>query len=145
MGFYILLSLFIVVPVAEIALLIEIGSKIGGARTILIVILTAILGAWLVRQQGFATITKVQQELNAGRVPAMQMAEGLALLIAGAVLLTPGFITDIFGFALLVPPVRQAMISWVAQRGLIRTMPGQSPQRTDRRGQVIEGEYRDAE
>ena len=93
------------------------------------VIFTAVLGAYLVRQQGFATLNKVQQETNAGRVPAMPMAEGLALLFAGAVLLTPGFMTDALGFALLVPPIRQAFIRWAADKllkGGVHTQYGQS-------------------
>ena len=119
MAFPILLLAFIFVPVIEIALLIRIGGAIGAGTTILIVIFTAILGAYLVRQQGFATLNAVQSELNAGRVPAMQMAEGLALLIAGAVLLTPGFVTDAFGFALLTPPLRQAFIKWIISKGVV--------------------------
>lgn len=145
MAFYILLVLFVVVPVAEISLLIDIGSDIGLANTLLIVIFTAILGAYLVRQQGFATLANVQSEMNAGRVPAMQMAEGVALLFAGAVLLTPGFITDAVGFALLTPPIRRALISWVASKGFVQTVsttaePGKKPPPS-----VIEGEYSERE
>lgn len=121
MAFPVLLLAFIFVPVIEIALLIRIGGAIGAGTTILVVIFTAILGAYLVRQQGFATLNAVQTELNAGRVPAMQMAEGLALLIAGAVLLTPGFVTDAFGFALLTPPLRQAFIKWIINKGVLTT------------------------
>ncbi|MEM7360692.1 MAG: FxsA family protein [Pseudomonadota bacterium] len=128
MTFPILLLAFIFVPVIEIALLIRIGGAIGAGTTILIVIFTAILGAYLVRQQGFATLNAVQSELNAGRVPAMQMAEGLALLIAGAVLLTPGFVTDAFGFALLTPPLRQAFIKWIISRGVITASSANSYQ-----------------
>ena len=115
MPFFILVFLFIAVPVAEISLLIKVGGAIGPLNTIGFVILTAVIGAYLVRQQGFATIDKLQQETNAGRVPAMQIAEGVALLFAGAVLMTPGFITDALGFAILVPPVRQAFIAWSAK------------------------------
>lgn len=117
MVFPVLLAAFIVVPIVEIWLLLRVGAVIGGGATILIVIGTAILGAWLVRQQGFATLQAVQKQMNAGRVPAMEMAEGLALLIAGAVLLTPGFVTDALGFALLTPPIRRALIRWFVQQG----------------------------
>jgi UPF0716 protein FxsA len=149
MAFPILLFAFIFVPVIEIALLIKVGSAIGVGTTILVVIFTAILGAYLVRQQGFATITAVQQEVNAGRVPAMQMAEGIALLFAGAVLLTPGFVTDAIGFALLTPSLRRAAISWFARQGMFQVHTGQAgmgPQdpRTphkSRQSTVIEGEY----
>ncbi|MBT8114230.1 MAG: FxsA family protein [Arenicella sp.] len=145
MGFYILLLLFVVVPVAEIALLIEIGSDIGVGNTILIVIFTAILGAYLVRQQGFATLTNVQREMNAGRVPAMQLAEGVALLFAGAVLLTPGFLTDALGFALLTPPLRRGLISWVASKGFVQTVSTTTRTDSESRSTVIEGEYRERE
>jgi len=96
-----------------------------------------------VRQQGFATLNKVQQETNAGRVPAMPMAEGLALLFAGAVLLTPGFMTDAIGFALLVPPVRQSFIRWAAKgffKGRVQTYQGQSQAHRPIADDVIEGE-----
>jgi len=104
------------VPVAEISLLIKVGGAIGGFNTILFVILTAVLGAYLVRQQGFATITKLQQETQAGRIPALQIAEGVALLFAGAVLLTPGFITDAIGFILLIPLTRRIVIALLASK-----------------------------
>lgn len=141
MVFYILLLLFIVVPVAEIMLLIDIGSAIGPLRTILVVIFTAILGAYLVRQQGFATLFKVQEEMNAGRVPAMQMGEGILLLFAGAVLLTPGFITDAVGFALLVPAVRHTLIAWVVKKGFIKAQSTAAHSNSTSRDNVIEGEY----
>ena len=115
MHFLLLVFLFIAVPIAEISVLIRVGSSIGALNTIIFVIFTAVLGAYLVRQQGFATLSKLQQETNAGRVPAMQIAEGVALLFAGAVLMTPGFITDAVGFAILIPPVRQAFIAWAAK------------------------------
>ena len=145
MPFFILLFLFLFVPIAEITLLINVGSSIGVGKTILIVIITAILGAYLVRQQGLATYFKLQEELNAGRMPAMQMAEGIALLFAGAVLLTPGFITDALGFALLTPPIRRVIIAWVAKKGIIQARTSSSPfqsgptSKTD--SKVIEGEY----
>jgi len=129
MPFIILVILFIIVPVAEISLLIKVGVAIGGFNTILFVILTAVLGAYLVRQQGFATITKLQQETQAGRIPALQIAEGVALLFAGAVLLTPGFITDAIGFILLIPLTR-------------RHTQGSQQTKNDSPN-VIEGEYTD--
>ncbi len=141
MGFYILLLLFIVVPVAEIMLLINIGGAIGPLRTILVVLFTAFLGAYLVRQQGFATLYKVQEEMNAGRVPAMQMGEGILLLFAGAVLLTPGFITDAVGFTLLVPVVRQAIIKWIAKKGFIQAQASTNATTYTSKDNVIEGEY----
>ena len=151
MPFIILVFLFIMVPVAEISLLIKVGGAIGGFNTILFVILTAVLGAYLVRQQGFATITKLQEETNAGRIPALQIAEGVALLFAGAVLLTPGFITDAIGFALLIPFTRRIIIALLAtkfsqnQAGFTYSSHTQgSNQAHNDAPNVIEGEYTDS-
>ncbi len=152
MVFPYLLAAFIAVPIVEIWLLLRVGSAIGGGTTILIVIFTAVLGAYLVRQQGFATLTAVQNQMNAGKVPAMEMAEGLALLFAGAVLLTPGFVTDAIGFALLTPPIRRALIHWfVNQRSFsVHTESARmrTPTPEPRRGKaesVIEGEFSERE
>lgn len=147
MPFILLVFLFIAVPVAEISVLIRVGGAIGLFNTIAFVIFTAVLGAYLVRQQGFATLAKLQQETNAGRIPALQIAEGVALLFAGAVLMTPGFITDAIGFAILIPPVRQAFIAWAA-KNFIKGSGGtvyhssNSPVNPHVQGaDVIEGEY----
>jgi UPF0716 protein FxsA len=153
MAFPILLFAFIFVPVIEIALLIKVGSAIGVGTTILVVIFTAILGAYLVRQQGLATLMAVQQEMNAGRVPAMQMVEGIALLFAGAVLLTPGFVTDAIGFSLLTPPIRRAAIAWFAKKGMFKMQTAQAGSYTKNENTpressgptVIEGEYTERE
>lgn len=144
MPFFLLVFLFIGVPIAEITLLIRVGAAIGPLNTIGFVILTAVLGAYLVRQQGLETVNKLQQETNAGRVPAMQIAEGVALLFAGAVLMTPGFITDALGFALLIPPVRQALIALAAKnlfKGQVHTSYTHSTTASVHRTDVIEGEY----
>jgi len=149
MPFLILLILFVGVPIAEISLLLKVGASIGGFKTILFVIATAILGAYLVRQQGFATLIKLQEETNAGRMPAMQIAEGVALLFAGAVLLTPGFITDAIGFALLTPPIRRGIISWFAKQGFSKVRTGfggfqaSGPQAPPKESEIIEGEVID--
>lgn len=103
-------------PIMEISLLIRVAGQIGILNTAAFALFTAVLGAYLVKQQGMATLAKLHEEANAGRVPARQIVEGVALLVAGAVLLTPGFITDAFGFALLIPPVRIALINLVAQK-----------------------------
>lgn len=144
-----LLLAFVLVPIIEIALLIRVSSAIGGGTTIMIVIFTAILGAYLVRQQGFATLQSVQNQMNAGKVPAMEMAEGLALLFAGALLLTPGFFTDAIGFTLLTPTLRRAIIRWLMTHGnftvhtqhssTIRTPTPE--QHKGKPSSVIEGEF----
>jgi len=102
-----LFILFIVMPIVEIAVLIQVGGAIGGWTTIGIVILTAIIGTAMLRQQGIATLNKAQLRMRNGEMPAQQMIEGLLLLIGGVLLLTPGFITDFFGFCTLFPVSRR--------------------------------------
>jgi UPF0716 protein FxsA len=104
-----LLLLFTVVPIAELALLIQLGRLIGLAPTIAIVLLTGVTGAALARWQGLATLRRVQSEIAEGRMPAGALIDGLLILVAGAMLLTPGLITDAAGFLLLVPPTRAAV------------------------------------
>ncbi len=149
MPFLILVTLFIGIPILEISLLIKVSAAIGGVKTILFVIFTAVLGAYMVKQQGLATLAKFQQQANAGKVPAQQMLEGVALLFAGAVLLTPGFFTDAIGFSLLIPAIRQALIAYITRNGVMMTnvsasgfysaeQPNANPHSN---GNVIEGEY----
>ncbi len=109
-----LFLLFIIVPIMEIAVLIQVGGAIGGWTTIGIVILTAIIGTYMLRQQGVATLAKAQQRMRSGEMPAQQMLEGVLLLIGGVLLLTPGFITDFFGFCTLVPISRQFLANKLA-------------------------------
>ena len=153
MPFFILVALFIGIPILEISFLLKVSSVIGGFKTILFVIFTAVLGAYLVKQQGLATIAKFQQEANSGNIPAQAMLEGVALLFAGAVLLTPGFFTDAIGFALLVPGVRQAVIAYLVSSGRVVTQScagaqfyGANTRRTsDTDENVLEGEFTDVE
>ena len=105
MGFFVLL-LFIGVPVIEIATFIQVGDIIGLWPTIAIVILTAFIGTALLRQQGISTLMRAQSAMNEGRMPAEELFDGVCLLLAGAFLLTPGFITDCIGFLLFFPPFR---------------------------------------
>ncbi len=116
--FLVLVALFVALPIIEIALLLKVGAAFGVFNTLAFVIFTAVLGAYLVRQQGVSTLAKVRAETEAGRLPATEMAEGVLLLIAGAVLLTPGFVTDAMGFALLVPQVRRVVIRAVARHSV---------------------------
>ena len=104
-----LLILFITVPAVELLLLIHIGSRIGPLPTIAIILITGFLGASLTRTQGLKTLTRYQQALAEGRLPHEEIMDGLMILVAGAVLLTPGFLTDIAGFLLLVPSIRTAV------------------------------------
>lgn len=144
--FRFLLLLFIAIPVLEIYLLIEIGSVIGAIPTILLVVFTAFLGAFLIRFQGLSTIMRAQTSLAHGEIPTVAMLEGVVLLICGALLLTPGFFTDTLGFLALVPPLRQAMILKILEKGIIVTQgPAHGPGPRNSRPQdphTIEGEYK---
>lgn len=111
-----LLALFICVPLIELMLLIQIGEWIGLWPTIALVVVTGFLGASLARQQGFKVWTRIQTELNAGRMPAADVLDGLLILIGGIVLLTPGLLTDLCGFALMVPGVRRRVRAEVEKR-----------------------------
>lgn len=104
--FFRLFLLFVLVPFVELVLLIKIGSKIGWLPTLAIILLTGFLGAWLTRVQGVKTIQRYQQAMAEGRMPHREVVDGLLILLAGAILLTPGFLTDVAGFLLLVPAFR---------------------------------------
>ena len=137
--FKILFFMFLVIPLIEIAILIEIGKVFGAAYTIILVIGTAALGAALLRQQGLSTIAKVQMNMDQGNLPATELIEGLMLLVAGALLLTPGFFTDVFGFMVLIPALRHR----IAQTFLASFIQSQIDIRqtnTDN-GNIIEGEH----
>ena len=111
-----MLLLFIGVPIIELALLIELGRNIGFWWTIAIVILTAIVGTAVLQRQGLQTFARINQELNSGKPPIMPVVEGMFLLIAGTFLLTPGILTDSFGFLLLIPPIRHLIAKWCLKR-----------------------------
>ncbi len=135
-----LFIVFLVVPLVEIWLLIEVGSVIGTIWTVILVVLTAMIGAALVRAQGLATLSRSQAQLRAGELPALEMFEGVALIVAGALLLTPGFFTDIVGFTLLVPPLRRRLIRTVMERRFIHPPPSPATTTPGDRGRTLEGE-----
>ncbi len=101
-----LLLLFIVVPAVELALLIEIGSRIGTLNTLALIVLTGVIGAALARYQGLQVLFQVRRDVNEGRLPAGALVDGIIILIAGALLVTPGVLTDAVGFLCLVPGFR---------------------------------------
>lgn len=115
----ILFFLFLAIPLVEIYLLIKVGGLIGAPWTIFLVVFTAVLGAWLIRLQGFSTLRRIQQILQQGGLPAVELIEGAVLLVAGALLLTPGFFTDTIGFLCLIPALRRAFIKRALQRFII--------------------------
>ena len=107
--FYRLLLLFTVIPFVELIVLIEVGKRIGTMSTLAIIILTGIIGASLARVQGFLIISRIRDDLHVGKIPADALLDGLFILIGAIVLLTPGFITDLIGFLLLIPVTRAAL------------------------------------
>lgn len=107
--FRILFALFIIVPIIEITVLMQVGELIGAWPTVAIVIISAWLGAKFVRQQGLATLASVQTKMAQGEMPSSEIVTGVMLLVAGVLLVTPGFVTDIVGLLLLVPRARQAL------------------------------------
>ena len=111
-----LLLWLLVMAVAEIAVFIQVGSRIGVGQTLLLVFASAVFGMWLVRAQGFAAATRAQAMIAQGESPALGMLEGLALLAAGVLLVIPGFLTDVAAFALLIPPLRRGIIRLYLRR-----------------------------
>lgn len=142
---------FLTVPFVEIYLLLKIGGIVGIFPTVLLVVFTAVLGAWLLRQQGFATWQRFQASLAKGEIPAYEMIEGPILLVGGALLLTPGFFTDALGFACLIPQIRQKFAKYVIENQLINMQAGGSPfagsagssQPRQEQGNIIEGEFKE--
>ncbi len=122
--FKFLFLLFLVVPLLEIYLLLSIGGVIGVFPTVGLVVLTAVLGGALIRLQGLGVLFRLRERVSRAEIPANEILTGTILLVAGALLLTPGFFTDTIGFLLLVPPLRQRLIVMVA-RGLLLQKAGQ--------------------
>jgi UPF0716 protein FxsA len=110
-----LLAVFTIVPLVEVLLLLEIGNRIGTVNTILLIIVTGILGAYLMRLQSFAVFRKIPHDLNQGIPPARKIVEGALILAGGILLLTPGFFTDTIGFLLLIPLTRQYLLKKIQQ------------------------------
>ncbi len=114
-----LVLLFIVVPIAELYVIIEVGQAIGVLPTIAILLVDSLVGSWLLRQQGRAAWRRFNAALQARRAPATETVDGALILFGGALLLTPGFLTDLLGLALLLPPSRAAV-----RRVLTRRLTG---------------------
>ena len=104
---------FVLMPIVEIMILIEVKERVGFGNTFLLVLATGALGAWLARQQGRQTLMSVQSEVSEGRTPAPHMIDGFMILVAGLVLITPGLTTDLVGFLLLIPLVRREIRVWL--------------------------------
>lgn len=132
-----LLLLFIIIPIIEMVLLIEVGGLIGVFPTVALVVFTATVGIWLLRLEGVATWFRLQQRLAQGELPGSELIEGVLLLIGGALLLTPGFFTDTIGFCCLMPITRRKMAAALLAR-LLRHL---NLQRHQGSGRTIDGDY----
>lgn len=139
---------FLLIPLLEIYVLIQVGYAIGALTTVVLVVLTALAGAVMIRAQGMATLTRARASLDRGEIPAGELFEGLCLLVAGVALLTPGFVTDALGFLFLIPGIRRSLILALMHAGAVRVV-GQPDSATGagsgpgpkEPGRVIEGEF----
>ncbi len=141
----VILLALVATPLVEIAVFIEVGERIGLWSTLGLVVLTAVIGTALLRQQGLATLASARTTVERGGMPMQEVLDGVCLLIAGAFLLTPGFVTDGFGAALLLPPLRRAIQRWAIKRLMARgtidvAMHGVYRRRGGEDG-VIDGEF----
>ncbi len=117
-----LFLIFTIIPVIELTLLIKVGSYIGAINTVLVVILTAAIGAYMVRMEGIGVMYRIQKNMQEGIFPGDELISGMMILVAGALLLTPGFFTDVIGFVMLVPVSRE-FIKKIAKRYIKIKMP----------------------
>ena len=108
--------LFLVVPFIELFVLIQVGQLIGALPTIALLVVVGIAGAWLVKREGLGVVRRAQEQVRRGQVPASELVDGVLILFAGALMLTPGFFTDVFGLALMIPPVRAVMKAAASKR-----------------------------
>ena len=143
-----LLAAFIGVPLVEIAVFVEVGGVIGLWPTLGLVVLTAVLGAWQLRAQGLATLMRARNQVERGALPTRELFDGACLLVAGALLLTPGFVTDGVGFFLFLRPVRDILLGLLARHVQTRMqtrifVDGEEVSAGGPNGPVIDGEYRD--
>jgi UPF0716 protein FxsA len=116
----VLVVLFLLIPLAELYVIIQVAHAFGALNTIALLILVSAVGAWLVKREGLGVWRRFQRQVEAGVVPSKEIADGLMILLAGALLMTPGFLSDIAGILLLLPPVRAAVRAVVMRRAARR-------------------------
>jgi len=136
--FQLLFVLFIIIPIIEITVIMQVGALLGLWPTVAIVILSAWLGAKYVRQQGLATLQSVQAKMAQGEMPSGEIVTGLMLLVAGVLLVTPGFVTDIFGLSLLIPNVRNTIASYVQKHSKVNQFAGGASFQQESSGNVYQ-------
>ena len=145
-----LFPIFVVVTLAEIYVLVSVGQAIGGLSTVLLVIITAFIGSSLLRTQGWSTMAKAQQSIAEGRAPAMEMLEGVIIVVSGILLLTPGFLTDTLGLLGLMPWSRAYFINHFLEKNAERVFKSrnsvfihksESTETKNKKDETIEGEF----
>jgi len=155
-----LFIIFVILPIAEIGLLIEVGDRIGTLNTVGFVVLTALIGSLMLRHQGLSTLFRARARIEGGELPLEEMLEGICLAVGGALLVTPGFITDIIGFTCLVPGTRGWLVNIIKRKVTLHAVSsvqesrvddihasfdqgasGQESARKTKQGAVIEGEF----
>jgi UPF0716 protein FxsA len=149
-----LFLLFIILPIAELMLLLKVGQEIGALKTIALVLLTAALGVFFLRRQSSATIKRAHERIKDGELPGREIIEGFMISVGGALLLTPGFITDVFALFLLLPFTRSALVKYLLAKGRLAAMNagpgafmftrfggGWPPQGGPGRKDIFEGEF----
>ena len=145
-----LFPIFVVVTLAEIYVLVSVGQAIGGLSTVLLVVVTAFIGSSLLRQQGWSTMAKAQQSMSEGRTPAIEMMEGVVILVSGILLLTPGFLTDALGLLGLMPWSRSYFINHFLEKNAERVFKqrnsvfinrASSNEKKSNKDNTIEGEF----
>jgi UPF0716 protein FxsA len=146
---WLLLVAFVVVPIVEIYVLIQVGQVIGAWWAVLLLIADSVVGAWLVRREGSRAWSALRSALESGRMPGTELANGALILVGGTLMLTPGFVTDAFGILLILPftrPVFRRLLAGVVTRRLVvlSTRPGQTTRPGPRsQGTVVQGEVVD--
>ena len=146
-----LFPIFVVMTLLEIYVLVTVGQAIGGLSTVLLVIVTALIGSTLLRQQGWSTMAKAQQSIAEGKTPAIEMLEGVVILVSGVLLLTPGFITDGLGLLGLMPWARRYFIKHILEKNAKRFFSqrnaiffhrtGNQEKTNNNKNETIEGEF----
>jgi UPF0716 protein FxsA len=137
---FLLVALFVVVPLVELYVILQVGEAIGALPTIGLLLLDSIVGAVLLRSQGRAVWRRFRDALTAGRPPAREIVDGALIILGGALLLTPGFVTDVFGMLLLVPPTRAVVRRVLVRRMTFGVVSGRYPRGYDVEGTAVDVE-----
>ncbi len=139
---WLLALVFLVVPIVELAVIVQVGQTIGVAETLVVLIAVSLAGGWLVKREGLGVVRRISTAVSGGRVPGKELADGALIVLAGALLLTPGFLSDLLGLALLLPPVRAAirppLMAFLTRRAIDRGLGPRGRRGPGGRGRTID-------